>query len=683
MVHNDGRPQRVALAYALATLAGLLVLWVALDNLAEERFAVFEHQQVAAYVDTLSASLSVSLNEKISLITGLHAYVKAEIDERGNLVNTETEAFAAELYHSSQDIRNIAIGPGGVMRFVYPYAANQSVVGYEPAQDPRPEVRAEVQRAIDSRDVVLSLPYALIQGGLGMIVRRAVYVEDSYWGLVNIVIDVPALLQEAGLEPPPAGLALALRDQAGQVFWGDESVFASAPATHRIPLPEGAWELAAAPVQGWQSRNRGVLWFYRILGLLVVGILPLTVYLSINRRERLALLVDRRTQELNTANRELEQQIGERVQAQAALRRAAQEWQATFDSVTDALCLIDAEQRIVRTNRAMEEMFPGHRGDMVGKPCWEVVHGAAEPIAGCPLMRMWRTWQRESIEFPIGERIFEITVDPIVDDTGKPTGAVHAMRDITRRRTDEKRLQTYTERLEAMVAERTAGLETALAEMESFSYSVSHDLRSPLRGIDGWSLALLEDYGDRLDAQGRRYLDRVRTQAQHMGELIDDLLELARVSRVPMQQDVVDLTALVQAIAAQLTEDQPQRPVEWTIQEGLAAQGDAALLRIALTNLLGNAWKFSGPRDPARIEFGQTEVEGRLVYFVRDNGVGFDMAHAAKLFRPFQRLHSSVEFSGTGIGLATVQRIVQRHGGRVWAEAEPDRGATFYFTIEE
>jgi len=226
-------------------------------------------------------------------------------------------------------------------------------------------------------------------------------------------------------------------------------------------------------------------------------------------------------------------------------------------------------------------------------------------------------------------------------------------------------------------------LERANAELTSFAYSVSHDLRAPLRGIDGWSLALLEDYGDQLDDQARIYLERVRNETQRMGELIDDLLALSRVGRVEMQFEPVDLTALAQEIAARLQENEPGRQVEFAIQAGLATRGDAHLLGVALTNLLGNAWKFTGPRDLARIEFGQDEIGGRPAYFVRDNGVGFDMAYASKLFGAFQRLHSAAEFPGTGIGLATIQRVVQRHGGRVWATAQVGKGATFYFTLEE
>jgi light-regulated signal transduction histidine kinase (bacteriophytochrome) len=231
------------------------------------------------------------------------------------------------------------------------------------------------------------------------------------------------------------------------------------------------------------------------------------------------------------------------------------------------------------------------------------------------------------------------------------------------------------------VKDRTSQLEASNKELEAFAYSVSHDLRAPLRGIDGWSLALLEDYGPKLDQKAHQYLERVRTETQRMGRLIDDLLKFSRLSRVELQRESVDLTSLARAIAGRLQEAEPARSLDFVIQQGLTTVGDARLLEIVLFNLLSNAVKFTGPRAQAHIEFGQTRYGEELAFFVRDNGVGFDMAYASTLFGAFQRFHKYTEFPGNGIGLATAQRVVRRHGGRIWADARPDEGVTFYFTI--
>jgi signal transduction histidine kinase len=242
-------------------------------------------------------------------------------------------------------------------------------------------------------------------------------------------------------------------------------------------------------------------------------------------------------------------------------------------------------------------------------------------------------------------------------------------------------VQDSRQRLEGRVAERTARLAAANAELEAFSYSVSHDLRAPLRGIDGFSQALLEDAGDKLNATEIGYLHRVRAAAQRMAGLIDDLLELGRVGRADLIHDRVDLSAIARDIAGDLGRTEPDRRVEFDIEDALIARADPGLIRIVLDNLLGNAWKFSANVPAGRIQVGREHLNDEAVYFVRDNGAGFDMAYTDKLFQPFQRLHRSTDFKGTGIGLATVHRIIGRHGGRVWMEGAVGAGATVRFTL--
>ncbi|MCE8425177.1 MAG: PAS domain S-box protein [Candidatus Methanoperedens sp.] len=267
------------------------------------------------------------------------------------------------------------------------------------------------------------------------------------------------------------------------------------------------------------------------------------------------------------------------------------------------------------------------------------------------------------------------------DENGQILGVFAAARDISQIKQAEEEIRKLNAQLERRITERTRQLEAANKELEAFSYSVSHDLRAPLRSIDGFSQALLEDYGGVLDAQAKDYLTRVRSASQRMSQLIDDMLVLSRVTRREMKRSAVDLSALANMIAAELLKAQPQRRVEFNISPGLVVNGDAELLRAMLENLLGNAWKFTSTRQSATIEFGVKDIDGKPSYFVHDNGVGFDMAYASKLFQAFQRLHLQTDFPGTGIGLATVKRIINRHGGRIWAESEAGKGATFYFNL--
>lgn len=263
-----------------------------------------------------------------------------------------------------------------------------------------------------------------------------------------------------------------------------------------------------------------------------------------------------------------------------------------------------------------------------------------------------------------------MVVTPLTDNAGRLRGFVKITRDITERK-----------RAEEEILRRSMELETANKELETFSYSVSHDLRAPLRGIEGFSQALQEDYEQQLDNTARDYLRRIRTATHRMGELIDDLLNLAHVTRAEIHRESIDLSRLANDVAQEIRSSEPQRTVALKIAEGLQADGDTRLVRVALQNLIGNAWKFTSKRERAEIEFGEKSANGDRAYFVRDNGAGFDPSYASRLFGPFQRLHAATEFPGTGIGLATVQRIVHRHGGAVWAEGLVNRGATIYFTL--
>ncbi len=276
----------------------------------------------------------------------------------------------------------------------------------------------------------------------------------------------------------------------------------------------------------------------------------------------------------------------------------------------------------------------------------------------------------------------------MLNEIGERAGAQEASyreltREVAERKNAEDEVLRLNRELEARVQERTNKLQEINSELEAFSYSVSHDLRAPLRAIDGFSQALLTEFEGQLDEKMQHYLNRIKSGTARMGQLIEDLLNLSRISRLELARRELDLSALANQVIHELHQRDPERKVNVSVWDGIAVQADQRLLRVALENLLGNAWKFTGKTAEARIEVGMLQEGDRRVVFVRDNGAGFDMAYADKLFGAFQRLHGVHEFPGTGIGLATVQRIVSRHGGRIWCQAAPGKGATFFFTLRE
>ncbi len=378
-------------------------------------------------------------------------------------------------------------------------------------------------------------------------------------------------------------------------------------------------------------------------------------------------------------------------EAFGALKKSEDRVRLLMDSTAEAIYGIDKNGRCTFANPACLH-FLGYNNydELADKDMHELIHhtypdGRAYPAESCHIYKAAHSgqcihidnevlWRRDGSSFPA-----EYWSHPIRKDN-EIIGAVVTFIDISERKHAEDELKNYRDHLEELVAERTSELTRINRELEAFSYSVSHDLRTPLRAIDGFSQALQEDYAGQIDDTGTSYLQRIRAGAQRMGELIDDLLSLSRVSRIEMNRTDVNLSLLAKKSVKKLQEIYPQHKVSMKISGDIQAQGDARLLEIVFDNLLGNAWKYTHKTQSASIEFGISEHDGKIAYFVKDNGAGFDMQYAAKLFGAFQRLHGN-EFEGTGIGLATVSRIIHRHGGEVWAEASPDEGAVFYFTL--
>ncbi|MGR9106776.1 MAG: sensor histidine kinase [Gammaproteobacteria bacterium] len=366
------------------------------------------------------------------------------------------------------------------------------------------------------------------------------------------------------------------------------------------------------------------------------------------------------------------------------LRTSEKALNALLDSAPDAMVVSDETGRIIMTNLQTEAIFGYRREELLGQPVEILIprrlaRGHAEHRASFMADMKTRPMgiglelfglHKDGHEVPV-----EVSLSPVHLDGGLVVFS--AIRNIAEKQNAAREISALNEQLK----KHNNDLEAINRELEAFCYSVSHDLRAPLRAIDGLSQALLEDYENRLDDTGQDYLRRVRAAAQRMGVLIDDLLRLSRVNRGTLCHEAVDLSDLAAKIIQDFRNMEPNRQVAVRIEPGLVVNGDRHLLGIAIQNLLSNAWKFTAKSDNARIDFARESKNNEEIFRICDTGVGFDMAYADKLFGAFQRLHDARDFPGTGIGLATVQRIIRRHGGRIWAQAVEGRGATFYFTL--
>jgi len=379
--------------------------------------------------------------------------------------------------------------------------------------------------------------------------------------------------------------------------------------------------------------------------------------------------------------------ISDRKEIEARMEATQAHLTATIAAIPDLMLEIDIEGRYYNIHAQREELLPLPIEQMVGKTVREVLPPEPAAVVYRALAEAHATGTSHGLQItrplPWGDAWFELSVSRKKVAEGQMPRFILLSRDITERKKNEAKVRQMNERLEELVKIRTAQLETTNKELEAFSYSVSHDLRSPLRSIDGWSLALLEDYADELDATAQKYLGRIRADVARMGQLIDSLLRLSQISRTGMASREVNLSALAERVISRLREGEAPPGTGFSIVPGLNAVCDEKLIEIALSNLLGNAVKFSAKTQQPKIEFGSEDNNGRRIFFIRDNGVGFDMAYAGRLFGAFQRMHKETEYPGNGIGLATVQKIIHAHRGEIWADSAVGLGTTFYFTLGE
>jgi signal transduction histidine kinase/sensor domain CHASE-containing protein len=653
-----------------AALAGL-ALFLPLSIFIEGKLLEEQKTKHLAELTPYGSNLSLMINTRLALANSLEAFVRA--GRKDSDFRSKFNSFAEGLYVGNSGVRAIQVFPPEGLELVFPLRTNEKVaVGSLKAllADTRPEVVSDLAHAIETRHLTLSGPYELKQGGLGLIARKAIYDKDAFWGFAVIVLDIPPMLEQAGIQPQVgAGLLLALKDDKGKVFSGDPKVFDSSPITVPIQLPEHQWTFAAIPSGGWANTFGNTFNWFRFTGLLVVLLVAILVYVTSSHGVRLRAAVGQATEDLRDSEGKLKE---------AQVLGKIGSWE------------FDSDKKTISWSDQVYELY--NRDPRLGPPSQaeEAAYYSPETAARIQEYVRLASGSDQSVAYDFdaiipgkGIRHFTAIIGARKNSDGSVAKLFGTVQDITERKQAALEIESLNVNLERRVAARTAELEAANRDLESFSYSVSHDLRAPLRAISGFSRILAEEHSKALDQEGVRLCGIIGKNAENMGSLIDNLLEFSRLGRANLTLVPVNMADLVNSVFMDITTKESRERIEFSVGTLPEANADPVLLRQVWINLISNAVKFSKEREKSVIAIDCEMRAGIPWYRIRDNGAGFDMKYADKLFGVFQRLHGQIEFEGTGVGLAIVKKIINRHGGEIKADSRPDEGATFSFTLSK
>ncbi len=623
-------------------------------------------------------------------------------------------AIIEELFYRTDVIRNVAVAQGSRVIYVYPKQGNENVLGLD--YTGHEEQWPAVQRVMKERQLVVAGPVKLVQGGMGVIGRTPIFVSDPmapgglrYWGLSSTVIDFDHLIRQTSLPLIEKHLDIAIRGKdgpgaSGEVFYGDAALFDRRPVRLDIPLPSGSWQIAGVPANRWPVFS-GVFSVIFLSGSLVSFVLAYFLYrlLVVDRQRRYEIRERRAAEGRMALLRDVAVGIGMAEGLEQALRHVLVQTCNTAGWDYAEIWWPDKEEDHLRSYPVWYSRQPGMEG--FRDVSRSTVFQKGEGLPG-------KAWARQEAVTMNEEGLFAFARNAAVLEKGLKSGiAVPVISDekvelvlcffafadqpttsssipilsavaaqiglLIGRKKAEEEVRILNQQLERRVMQRTEELLAANGELEAFSYSVSHDLRAPLRAINGFSNLLAESNADRLDEKGKKYLYTIADATRRMGQLIDDLLMFARLNRQSIKRESVALNPLFDGMVEELRVIEGFRRITIERDDLPVVQTDPLLIRQAFFNLLSNAFKFTRKVADPHICISAEQTEDQVVVSIRDNGEGFDMKYASRLFDIFQRLHKEEDFEGTGVGLSIVQRIVQRHGGGVWFEAAEGKGATF------
>ena len=653
----------------LAVLVGL-ALWAALSGVLEKRLRKEQRVMHLSKLTFYGGNLSLIINTRLALANSLEAFVHTFQDYPD--LQSKFSTFAEGLYTENSDVRVIQVFPPKGVVMQYPVESNEVVANRTLEallEDKRPCVAADVARSIQTRALALSGPYELNQGGLGLVARKAIFNAGVLWGFAVVVLDLPPLLEKAGTDSADIrSLMLAIKDDRGAIFSGSDSVFASDPVEVKVRVLDRDWIIAAVPLGGWESTYAETLTWFRLLGFCIVLLVAVLAFVTSYHGVQLRNAVLKATTDLRESEGRLKeaQELGK-----------IGNWE--FDWASKKIVWSDQVYKLYNRDPGLGPPSEADEAEYYSPETARKIQGFTK-LASESVRSIAYDFD---VEVPKkGTRFFTAIIRARKNSDGSLEKFYGTVQDITERKKAEMEIESLNVNLESRVAARTAELEEANKDLESFSYSVSHDLRSPLRAINGFSHILANEYTASLNGEGARLLSKIGGNVEKMGALIDNLLEFSRLGRNTLVLESVDMQAMAISVFEELVPEKDRGRVDFSVGPLPAAMADFRLIRQVWMNLLSNAVKFSSGKESSVIRVDAATIEGKSWYRVADNGVGFDMQYADKLFGVFQRLHGQTEFSGTGVGLAIAKKIVQRHGGYIRGESHLGEGALFSFTLQ-